>query len=415
MLDHGLRMHLRLGIRRELLHRRRAALPVGVGAQLGEDLLVRVALADRASGTTRARPGRSRRSPRSAAFSAMQQMVDHVAETASRRRVRAAVATLRRCCSSSRSPPRARSARSRASPAAAAARRSRASFSRRVDPGAVDRLAAAARARLGARLGHERQDDDDRDGRRDPRPRQARLQPLRREPALGRRLHPPRSRGAELGLFEVDEAALPEIARRVRRGSSRSATSSATSSTATASSSTSPSAGARRSPRCPTRALVVNADDPLLGELARGRASDGHATGSTTRATPARRSSTRPTRSTAVPAARPTSTPPPTSGTSATTAARTGTRARAPLDVAAREIELHGPRRRGLPPRHAGGLRAGRARAARASTTSTTRPLRRPRSRRARRAARRDRGRARALRRRLRPVRADRRSATSGC
>ena len=42
----------------------------------------------------------------------------------------------------------------------------------------------------------------------------------------------------ELGLVEVDEAALPEVARRVRRRSSPSGTCSATSSTATASSST---------------------------------------------------------------------------------------------------------------------------------------------------------------------------------
>ena len=52
------------------------------------------------------------------------------------------------------------------------------------------------------------------------------------------------ARGAELGLFEVDEAALPEVARRLRPRFVLE-TSFATSSTATASSSCSPGAGAR--------------------------------------------------------------------------------------------------------------------------------------------------------------------------
>ena len=46
--------------------------------------------------------------------------------------------------------------------------------------------------------------------------RPPRAQRLGREPGLGCRLDPARPRGAELGLFEVDEAALPEVARRVR-------------------------------------------------------------------------------------------------------------------------------------------------------------------------------------------------------
>ena len=57
---------------------------------------------------------------------------------------------------------------------------------------------------------------------------------------------------AELGLLEVDEGALPEVARRVRpRVVAARATSSATSSTATASSSSSPSGGARLSRSSP--------------------------------------------------------------------------------------------------------------------------------------------------------------------
>ena len=80
------------------------------------------------------------------------------------------------------------------------------------------------------------------------------------------------ARDAELGLFEVDEAALPEVRAACGPARWRSATSSATSSTATASSSTSPSAGARRSASSiPRRWVVVNADDPQVGDLARER------------------------------------------------------------------------------------------------------------------------------------------------
>ena len=118
----------------------------------------------------------------------------------------------------------------------------------RLDPAALERLSARLARRLRARLGDERQDDDRVDGRGDPRPaRAAGAQQLGREPRLGRRLRPcSRRNGAELGLFEVDEAALPEVARRVRPArASASATCSATSSTATASSSTWPRAGGR--------------------------------------------------------------------------------------------------------------------------------------------------------------------------
>ena len=55
------------------------------------------------------------------------------------------------------------------------------------------------------------------------------------------------------------------------RALSRSGTSFGTSSTATASSSTSPRAGAAPSSALPDATLVVNADDPLIGDLARGR------------------------------------------------------------------------------------------------------------------------------------------------
>ena len=68
------------------------------------------------------------------------------------------------------------------------------------------------------RLRHERQDDDHRHGRRDPRA-EARVSPgtaraRTSSPASRRRCSP--RRDAELGLLEVDEGALPEVARRVR-------------------------------------------------------------------------------------------------------------------------------------------------------------------------------------------------------
>src|SRR5207237_7022286 len=82
------------------------------------------------------------------------------------------------------------------------------------------------------------------------------------------------ARGAELGLFEVDEGALPEVAQRVRPRAivlgnlfrdqldrygeleliaERWRTAAAA---------------------LPDTLLAVNADDPLLGELARGRSAD---------------------------------------------------------------------------------------------------------------------------------------------
>ena len=49
MADHGLRMHRRLRVGRELAHRGRAAEALGARPQLGQDLLVAVALADAGS------------------------------------------------------------------------------------------------------------------------------------------------------------------------------------------------------------------------------------------------------------------------------------------------------------------------------------------------------------------------------
>ncbi len=136
-------------------------------------------------------------------------------ELTSRGRVRGRRGTLRRCCSSSRLPPRARSARSRAWPAAAAARPFPGKLLSTVDPGAVDRL--AARLERGSVLVSAT------NGKTTTTAMVAEI--------LGGRLAYNHSganllsgvastllssRGAELGLFEVDEAALPEVARRVR-------------------------------------------------------------------------------------------------------------------------------------------------------------------------------------------------------
>ena len=138
-------------------------------------------------------------------------------------------------------------------------------------------------------------------------------------PASRRRCSP--RRDAELGLLEVDEGALPEVVRRVR-----------------------PRAvllgnlfrdqldrygelehiaerwRAAAAQLPPETVLVVNGDDPQVGDLARGRAARSP-TASTTPRTRGRRCSTPPTRATASPAATRTTSRPRTSGTSATTAA----------------------------------------------------------------------------------------------
>ena len=214
MLDHGLRMHLRLRVGGELLHRRRPAEPGGVRAELGEDLLVGVALADRASGTTPARRDRSARSRSYGRFFAMQQMVDHVGELASRARVpRRQV----RCSDAARARGRGRTLGGRALASRRARRRDDPPREAALDgrPGRGRPARGAARARLGARLGDERQDDDDGDGRRDPR-RRARLQPLRAR-TCSRASPPPcsRRRTPSSVCSRSTRRRCPEVARRV--------------------------------------------------------------------------------------------------------------------------------------------------------------------------------------------------------
>ena len=180
-----------------------------------------------------------------------------------------------RCGDAARARGRGRTLRRRALPPGGSGRRDdpprQAPLDRR--PGCRRPAGGPPRARLGARLGHERQDDDDGDGRRDPR-RAARLQPLQGagEPALraiaSTLLDSP---GAELGLFEVDEAALPEVARRLqprlialgnlfrdqldRYGELELVAEGWRAAIAEA----------------PGATLVVNADDPLLGDLSSAR------------------------------------------------------------------------------------------------------------------------------------------------
>ena len=212
-------------------------------------------------------------------------------------------------------------------------------------PGRDRPAGRAAAARLGARLGDERQDDDRGDGRGDPAAARRGWRTTPRARTSSRASPPPCSPRAapSSACSRSTRRALPEVARRVRpraiaarqpvprparplrrAGADRRAL----------------AHGARRRSR--TTLLVVNADDPLLGELARGRErllTFGRRRPARTRGP---RCSTRPTRPTASRTARRTTTRPPTSAISATTAAPTCGRSRLPLDVAAREIELRG-------------------------------------------------------------------------
>ena len=277
-----------------------------------------------------------------------------------------------------------------------------------VDPGAVDRLAArldrAARCSSPPRTARRRR------RRWSPRSSAAgspTTTPARTcSPGVASTLLA--SRGAELGLFEVDEAALPEVARRVR-------------------------------PRVVALGNLFRDQLDRYGELEhiaeRWRALRGRAARDALRRQrrrpAARRARARAradrdlrdrrSRATRAPTlqhaadstfclrlrrAR-TSTPPPTSVTSATTAARNGHAARLPLDVAAREIDLHGLDGQRVHARGAAAGARGSGSRCPGSTTSTTRPRRsRSRARSAPRPRRSPSG-LRALHGRVRPLRAD--------
>ena len=146
----------------------------------------------------------------------------------------------------------------------------------KLDPGAIDRLAARLPRRRRRRLGDERQDDDDGDGRGDPRAAAAGspgTAPARTSsPGVASTLLAAARRRAR-ACSRSTRARCPRSRAASGRGRSCSATSSATSSTATASSSSSPSAGATATAALPPETvLVVNGDDPQVGDLARGRA-----------------------------------------------------------------------------------------------------------------------------------------------
>ena len=329
------------------------------------------------------------------------------------RGLRVAPATVRRCAGFSRpsSPPPAPSAPSVASRGRGRRHDAARKAALEARPGRDRPPGGPASAGVGARLGDEREDDDGRDGRaRSSAARAARAQRARREPRLRRRLRA-RSRPAApssgssrstrprcprplrrlrpravcLGNLFRDQldryGELELVAERWRDAVAR----------------LDPTLDARRQRRRPA------------GRRARaGRAGALSSSGSTTRATPARRSSTRPTRSTASAAARPTTTPRPTSGTSATTAARAAaTRGRRSTSSPA-TIELAGSTARAFDLVAPGGTSAAsrfalpglynvyNALAAASLALALGAPLDEIASR------------ARALRRRVRPLRADR-------
>ena len=130
----------------------------------------------------------------------------------------------------------------------------------------------AAAARLRARLGHERQDHHVRPARGGAaRPRAARAQQRGRQPRLRHRLGARRARGRDARSSACSSATRRRFRRSPPssiRARSRSATSSATSSTATASSSSWRPAGATSiADLPPATTLVVAADDPLTASL----------------------------------------------------------------------------------------------------------------------------------------------------
>ena len=204
----------------------------------------------------------------------------------------------------------------------------------------------AAAAGLGGALRDEREDDDCRDDRRDPAAGRcgSRTTPQGANLVSGVASTLLAADHAELGLFEVDEAALPQVAELVRprvlalgnlfrdqldrygeleliaerwRGLVRALPADAP--------------------------LVVNGDDPQLGDLVARAAATPSSSGSTTGATHAPAGcSTRPTRSTACAAARRTSSTRRTSGTSASTSARSAATGGRRSTLSAREIELDG-------------------------------------------------------------------------
>ena len=243
----------------------------------------------------------------------------------------------------------------------------------RVEPHAIRRLAQPADPRQRRDLRHQRQDDDRRDGRLDPRAHRRPAGPQPRGREHGRRDRLRAGQRVPQGRPSPDRRLRPVRGRRVlarpgRRGAR----------------------AARDAARQPVRdqldrygeletiadrwaavvaatapALVLNADDPLVADLgrdakARRRARRGprprahpgpsrdrarrSTSASTTTRSPSPSSSTPATPSTAAAAATPTPTGPSISRTSATTAARTAARSGPTPDVVATDVELRGIR-----------------------------------------------------------------------
>ena len=222
VLDHGLRMHLRPRVGGELAHRRRPAEPLGGRAQLGEDLLVRVAPPQTGLELGERRlvdPGRDA----APAWASHAISVEHNRQNCNPGRADVVSDGRARLAADER-PPRSRAPRrprrrpgSRAPPAAAAARRCRASCSGSSIPArSTSSLHGCRRARCSSRPRTARR-------RRARWPRRSSAgRPASRGTAPVRtssRASPPPCSlrtSAELGLLEVDEGALPEVARRVR-------------------------------------------------------------------------------------------------------------------------------------------------------------------------------------------------------
>ena len=196
----------------------------------------------------------------------------------------------------------------------------------RLEPHAIGAPRGAPGARQRRDLGHQRQDDDGRDGRRHPRARAARASsttaPGRTWPAAS----PPRCMAARAtatpGLFEVDEFWLGQVVERAApaRAAAGQPLPRPARPLRRARHDRRPLGGGGRA-RTPA-ALVLNADDPLVADLGARRARTplllrrrGRRDGA------GRRCSTPPTPSTAGAAARPTATTPSTSATSAATTA----------------------------------------------------------------------------------------------
>ena len=227
VLDHRLRMHPRLRIGRELLHRRRAAEPLRRGPQLLEDLLVGVAapdpgleLGERLRVDLGDRAIRLPRHTKNGRASWRKRKCELVGEL----RIGSDRPRLPFAPGAPSDPAVARVGRPPRGGRALAPRRPR----RRDDPAREAALEARpgrdrpARRPAAAGLGRSSRRRTARRRRRRWWRRSCGRGSGSRTTARARTSSPAspppssHARGAELGLFEVDEAALPEVARRLR-------------------------------------------------------------------------------------------------------------------------------------------------------------------------------------------------------